>query len=339
LNAREKILAGVVGGIVGVFVLGFGVRAALIKPLKDIDKRIATSKATFAKINAEKLQSFSTEDRMKVAATKTFGDSVDQASATSGEILTKRILQSGLEENDFTRLPSPPRKLKGAQEIGWIVQGEGPLTNIVNLLFVLENSPYLHRVENLSVLNGEAPGRVKVRFRYLTLVLDPSPEVTRKALPDKFALESTERRSYDDIIARDIFRPYIKRPPPPPPKPGKTNPGSTAPTPAGPGPESFKVVSLSEWNGLPEIHVLDGTGQRTIRYRPGDQLAGGTVVCIDYRELPMQGSFALSESRVILKVGGEFWAIERGKTLADKYKMAADQLPRELTNVVKQTAQ
>jgi hypothetical protein len=331
VNQREKILMTAIGGLVGVFVIGFGLRAAILKPLKDKDKLIAAARDKHQKIQQEKLQFFSTEDRMKQVGLATFGDTVDQASATSGEILTKQILQCGLEESEFTRLPAPPRKLRGANEIGWIVTGEGPLTNIVNLLFVLENSPYLHRIENLTVTPGDAPGRTKARFRFLTLVLEPAPDVTRKALADKFALDSQERHVYDDLIARDIFRPYIKRPPQPAPPANKGTPGSET-SPTAPGPESFKIVSLSEWQGQPEIHVLDTAAMKTKRYVPGQELAGGTIACVDYRELPMTGSFALSESRVILKIGSEYWAIERGKTLADKYKMSADQLPQQIAN-------
>jgi hypothetical protein len=334
MNKREKILATLVGGIVAICVVGFGIRAALLQPLKKIDKSIQTYREKIDKIDKEKLQSIKADDRLQTTALKTFGETIDQASATSGEILTRRILESGLEESGFTRTPASPRKLKGAQEIGWIVQGEGPLTNIVNLLFQLENSPYVHRVENLSVTTGDSPGRVKTRFRFLTLVLDPSPDVKRKALPDKFALDSAERHAYDDLIARDILRPYIKRPAPPPAPP--TSPGSGGmPAPTPPGPEGFKVVSLSEWEGQPEIHVLDSAAQKTKRYKPGDQLAGGTIVCVDYREMPMPDSFAHSESRVILKVGSEFWAIERGKTLAEKHKLEPEQLPREVANLPK----
>jgi hypothetical protein len=334
MNQREKILVGAVGSLVAIFVIGFGVRAAILKPLNDIDKRIKASKEKVEKITNEKRQFFATEDRMKQVALRTFGDTTDQASATSGEILTKRILESGLEESEFTRTPASPRKLKGALEIGWLVQGEGPLTNIVNLLFLLENSPYLHRVENVSVTTGEMVGRVKVRFRFLTLVLDPNPDVQRKALPDKFALDSAERHAYDDLIARDILRPYIKRPAPPP-KPA-TAPGSNGGTPAptAPGPESYKIVSLSEWEGQPEVAVLEPMAQKTRRFKMGDQLAGGTIVCIDYREMPMPDSFALSESRVIVRIGNEFWAIERGKTLADKHKLEPEQLPREVAKLV-----
>jgi hypothetical protein len=236
---------------------------------------------------------------------------------------------------EFTRTPASPRKLKGANEIGWIIQGEGALSNIVNLLFLLENSPYVHRVENVSVTTGDAVGRVRARFRYLTLVMDPSPEVKRIALAQKYALESPERHIYDDLIARDILRPYIKRPAPPPqPRATPGNPGGT-PTPGSPGLESFKIVSLSEWNGEPEVHVLDSSAQKTRRFKTGDELAGGKIVCVDYREMPMPDSFALSESRVIVQIGSDFWAIERGKTLAEKHKLDPAQLPRDLANAVK----
>jgi hypothetical protein len=170
---------------------------------------------------------------------------------------------------------------------------------------------------------------VRVRFRYLTLVLNPAPAFDPVELAPKFTLESSERHVYDGLIARDVLRPYIKRPAPPPSSSNPGTPGTAPGTP--PGPETFKIVSLSEWQGQQEIHVLDLSTQRTFRYKTGDVLAGGKVVMVDYRPMPMPGrEIVQSESRVILRFGDEFWAIERGRTLADKRKLAPDQLPQEL---------
>jgi hypothetical protein len=83
------------------------------------------------------------------------------------------------------------------------------------------------------------------------------------------------------------------------------------------------------------VVVLDTTAQKTRRYKTGDELAGGKIVSVDYREMPMPDSFALSESRVIVQIGSEFFAIERGRTLADKRKLELDQLPRDIANLVK----
>jgi hypothetical protein len=58
-------------------------------------------------------------------------------------------------------------------------------------------------------------------------------------------------------------------------------------------------------------------------------------VCIDYRPLPLPGKAGLlSESRVILKEGNDFWAIERGGTFADKRKLEVSELPREVAQLV-----
>ncbi|MSU60843.1 MAG: hypothetical protein EXS31_00355 [Pedosphaera sp.] len=334
MNQREKILAAAVGGIVFIFIVGFGIRGVILKPVSEIDKRSAAIREKLDKIKAERRAYFDAEDRMKAHTLRTFADTVDQASARSGELLTKQILASGLQEAEFTRLPVGPRKLRGAQELGWSIQGDGPLADVTDLIFMLQTSPYLHRIENLSVSTGDAPGIVRVRFRYLTLVPEPAPEVQRKELASTLTLESAERHIFDGIVSRDILRPYIKRTPPPSPE--STSSSSSPSTKAGSaqGPEAFRIVSLSEWQGEPEIHVRDQAHQTTKRYKAGDQLAGGTVVCVDYRSMPMPGNEGLrSDSRVIVKIGSEFFAIERGKTLADKRKLTSEQLPTELAKV------
>ena len=329
MNRREKIIAGSIGGLVVLFLVIYGLRVLFLTPLRDIDKRIALIREKTAKIQAERRNYFAAEDRLKAITRTTFADNVDQASARSGEILTKQILSAGLEESDFTRLPVGPRKLKGASEIGWNVQGDGPLTNVVNLLFLLNHSPWLHRTENLTVSTGDSPGTVKVRFRYLTLVIEPAPDVERTNLVPALTLESPERHLLNSIVSRDLLRPYIKRTPAP------SQPGQPAPAPSKPGVppglEIFRVVSLSEWNGEPEIHIRDLAAQKTVRYRVGDELAGGTIAMVDYRSLPLPGNSLLqSHSRLILKIGNEFWAIERGRTLAEKRRMSDSEVPIQL---------
>jgi len=323
VNRREKILAIAVGSILVLLGSVFGVRAVLLKPLREIDKKTAALREKLEKVKAERRAYFAAEDLVKKVAERTFADQADQASAKCGELLSRQILSSGLREGDFTRLPASPRKLAGAMEVGWSIQGEGKLEHVIDLLFMAQESPYLHRIENLVLTPGESPGKVRVRFRFLTLVLEPAPAIDRVATLPQLSLDNPKRRLFDSIVARDILRPYIKR------QPGTPTPA--APTQALPGPESFRVVSLSEWMGQPEVHVRDLTNEKTARYKPGDTLAGGSIVMVDYRPLPMPGNEALkSFSRVILKIDSEYWAIERGRTLADKYKLTQESLPATL---------
>src|SRR3954470_16672378 len=136
MNSREKTLALAIGGLIGIFLVGFGIRTVIIKPLKDIDKRTAALREKLEKIKAERRAYFAAEDQVKGFTLLSFGDTVDQASAKSGEMLTRQIVQSGLQESDFTRLPVGPRKMRGASEIGWSVQGDGTLADVIDLLFI-----------------------------------------------------------------------------------------------------------------------------------------------------------------------------------------------------------
>ncbi len=329
MNRREKTLAGVIGGGLALLLLVLGVRSVFRAPLEALDKRIAAAREKIAKIQSERRAYFAAEDHLKDVALRAFADTVDEAGARSGEMLTRQILAAGLRETEFTRLPVGPRKMRGASEIGWNIKGDGPLTNVVSLLYLLDHSPWIHRTEDLVIAAGDVPGVVRVRFRYLTLVLDPTPEVQRTNLVSIASLDDPNRHLLNSIVSRDLFRPYIRRPPPTP------QPGQPAAPPSRPGmppgPENFRVVSLSEWEGQPEVHIRDLTAQKTMRFRPGDELSGGVIVLVDYRPMPRPGNSLLqSFSRLILKIEGEYWAVERGHTLAEKRKLTPAELPPQL---------
>jgi hypothetical protein len=197
------------------------------------------------------------------------------------------------------------------------------MKNVVDLLFLLEEDSHLHRVESLNVRPQE-DGAVSVQFRYMSLVIKkPLIAVERDGL-EVPVIDGDARAIHDAIAERDIFRPYVKKDAPPPP-PLQRKPAAP---PAGPGPETFRVVSLSQWDGRPEVLILDITSNKTKKYHVGDRLAGGVLVEVDYRPLPAPRKPGLkSLSRVIIGFDGTFWAIENGDSLADKYLLGSDRLP------------
>lgn len=97
MNQREKLLTGLVGGIAFLFVV-FGFRWVFLSPLKEVDKKIALVRERLGKIQAERRNYFAAEDRLKQITRTSFADTVDQASARSGEMLTRQITVAGLEE-------------------------------------------------------------------------------------------------------------------------------------------------------------------------------------------------------------------------------------------------
>ena len=333
MNQREKTLLLIVGGLVGLFVVAFGARSMFVQPIKDADRKVRGARQKLEGLRKQQREYFNNEDYVKGVTTRTFSHDLDEASARSGEILTKTILQAGLSETEFSRLPVGPIRYRGAREIGWSVRGDGPQARVFDLLFLLQNAPAAHRLESLTLSKADKFGVVRVSFRYMTLVVEPAPIVDPIDLNTNLSLAGTERKLYDPTITRDILRPYIKRPPAPAPALTKTTPGEPAP-PLPPGPETFKVVSLSHWAGQSEIHVRDLNQNKTLRYAPGDDLAGGKIILVDYRPMPMPDNPGLkSHSRVILKIGEAYWAIERGQTLAQKHQLKTDQLPSDLAKL------
>ncbi|MBG89057.1 MAG: hypothetical protein CMO80_19440 [Verrucomicrobiales bacterium] len=333
MNQREKTLLTIIGMMVGLFVVAFGARSMFVKPIKEADRKVRGARQKLEGLKKQQREYFSNEDYVKTFTTRTFSHDLDEASAKSGEVLTKTILQAGLSETEFSRLPVGPIRYRGAREIGWSVRGDGPQKDVFDLLFLLQNAPAAHRLESLTLSKADKFGLVRVSFRYMTLVVEPAPLVDPINLSTNLSLTSAERKLYDPTIVRDILRPYIKRPPAPPPAPSKSKPTEPPPL-APPGPETFKVVSLSQWAGTSEIHVRDLTQNKTLRYTPGDELAGGKIVLVDYRPMPMPGNPGLrSHSRVILKIGEAYWAIERGQTLAQKHQLKTDQLPSGLAKL------
>jgi hypothetical protein len=323
MKKREKILAGMILGLVGLFALAFGLRAFFQKPLQKIDKETALLRDKIGKIDQERRDYFQADDALKKITQRTFSTDLNQASARSGEILTREIAAAGLNDADFTRLPVGPRKLRGASEIGWSIQGKGDLNRIINLMFLLQTSPHLHRIEGVTLGASEKMGEIKARFLYLTLVIEPAPEVDPLEVKRKLTLESPERFAYNTIIDRDILRPYIKA--------GQKNPGTSPDGTRPPGPESLRVVSLSDWQGHPEVHIRDLANEKTLRFAPGDKINETTeVAAIDYAPKPStRNPLLTADSRVILKVGDEYWSVERGQTLADKHKCEAPKSRKE----------
>lgn len=330
--------------VLGVLAVGGGswmVKGFFVGPLTALDKLKKDLVEKEDKLLKEQRLGFAAEDELNKLALRTFSDDTGLASAALGKMMTQRLADTGLADSRFTRTPVGPNRVRGAHQVGWSVQGDGPLKSVLDLMYLLERDPHVHRIENFSMAPGDRKGEVSVTFRFMTLVLDPAPIVTRKELKLTATTDSEERKLYEGIVKRDLLRPYVKRPPTPPMPPmppATTTQPAVAEAPKGPGPENFRVVSLSEWNGVPEVHVRDVAGGRTTRHAVGQMMGegvgGGMVVRVDYRRMEVPGKGGLvSSSRVILKIGADFWAVESGQSLAEKRKMSLEELPAELKSI------
>lgn len=334
MNRRARMLAFMALGGAALWVLALGVKAFVFAPLPSVDEQIVQLQGKLDAARKERSLFLADEAHLRALVPRTFGTTPDTAAAEVGSTLTGHILRVGLHESDFTRIPIGERRLPGAVEIGWTVQGEGALNRIVDLLYLLDADPRLHRIDGLVLSAGSKGDRVRARFRFMTLLLSPEPPPGDYEPLSPATLDGERRGLYAGIVRRDLLRPYVPRSESPAPR------RSSEPTPAPPQPldadpylnlDALRVVSLSSWGNGPEVHVRDTGADRAQVFRLGDEVGGAEVVAVDYRPLPMpERGGVLSYSRVILRNNDALFAVECGQTLGQKRALTTEDLPPSL---------
>ncbi|HUU10640.1 MAG TPA: hypothetical protein VM431_08895 [Phycisphaerae bacterium] len=334
MNNRGKILAGAVG-LFGVGLIAYlSVDHLFLIPAA---QRFNQARDLVEKIDlarAERDMEASYRTRLKTLAGATFGTDELKVSEKIRSRIAAVLTQSGLTAERLTLKPLVGARVPGIyREVGWMVAVHGSLSRIVDFLYLMTKEPHLHRLGNLVITPTRGTTDVELQVKYVTLVLhSPKGEdlvtATVAEGPDAAVLEGPERRQVQLIASRDIFRPYIaaSRPEPTAPTPTPTAPSSPqAPqVPVG----RYRLVGLPTWGGRPDVLIRDSASGNIASYKTGDELGGGTIVTVDYRSMPTPSKpEILSGSRVVLRVGSEYYAVELGRSLEEKYPLRPDQVP------------
>jgi hypothetical protein len=97
----------------------------------------------------------------------------------------------------------------------------------------------------------------------------------------------------------------------------------------------FKVVGLPSWHQTQQVIITDKSNGQVYYFKPGDEIIGGRIAMVDYRPLSRRDQPLInSSSRVIIAIGGEFYGVELGQTLAERVKVEATDLPVALVSSV-----
>jgi hypothetical protein len=346
VNRNEKILAAAAGAVLLVVIGYLFVARAVLGPA-DAQTRIAADlELQIQKVQGENAQDPYLRKRLAEFAGRTFDTDENRASEAVRTHLVTLIQRSGLGSSELSLKPFNGTPEPGVyREIGWFMRARGKLDRVVNLLYLISEDAYIHRIESLIVSPVARSLDVDVQARYSTLVLLRPAAIAAEAMEtnkvtgalEKVQLDGPSRQRYDVIAERDLFRPYVKRRE----RPVTGTPGEVASgrpseqpsqlPPSAPEWARLRVVGLPSWGDREDIFLSDGVTSRVYRYNPGDELAGGTIVMVDYRLMPMPGKpDVLSGSRVILRIGPDVWVVELGQTLAEKRVMRHNELPPEL---------
>jgi len=342
MNKREKILAIVTGSIISVIILYTLINAALLSPAGALKDDLQNVNKKISELAAHKKRMDRNKALLKSLAAKTFGRNDDEIRAETFGYLMAALDRSGLTSEGKGVTKGATKSSSDLREVAWRVVKSGKMEHILNLLYMLESDPVLHRIENLSIAPKEKDGPFKVEFDYvaLSLATKKGPQFpTTRPSDVKLAvnMKSDLRKVYDIIPERDIFRRYIKRVDPPKPTPVAVRPRpaprpTPTPTPSAPKPK-YRICGLPTFKGKPEIWVvneIDASGA-IYKYEEGEKLMGWDIVMVDYRPMPDPNKpELLSPARVIVRIDSDYWAIEGNQYVTDKRIIEGPDLPPEL---------
>ncbi len=336
MKSTERTLTIAVGSVAALLIGYIVLDNVLLSPAAQLDAAARDGREQIRKLKAYNAQEATYRDQLKKLSDSSFGTDLVQAGELVRDRLMTILAASGLASEDHALHPTGETGgRKPYREIGRSISARGALKHVVNFLYLVSADKYIHRLENLTMKPELKKGEVSLQVRYTTLAIDkaesPMPTTAPTDAPVA-TLDTKLRRAYAVITERDVFRPYVKRRPPPPrrivtPRPPRTVSRPKPPPP----PDSFSVVGLPRWPAGEEIYLRNNRSGKTRVYHVGDSLLEGEIVMIDYRLLPKPDKpELLSSSRLIVKIGQDYWAVDLGQTLKKKRRLEGEVLPPQL---------
>jgi hypothetical protein len=343
---RGRVVTIAVGLAVAAGAVYALVDGLLLAPARQIERTTRGYREQVAKLKSADRELLHHRRYLRDIAEKGFGDDRDEVSLRMHSRLETLLIRSGLTKDSIRQLGASSRR--GYVALSSQVSARGPLERVVDFLYLLRAQPYVQRVDGLNVKWIEGSPDVSVSLKYSTIIVR---DERRRALESGFdedanavppgVLESPQRERFAVVSRRNVFLPYLQRPTDPPPvarrdpDPPPRQPENDPP-PARPRVDPLtrlRVSDLSKWGDKQDIRVENRvTGEQRV-YHPGDRLAGGVIALVDVREMPLQDDPLLtSPSRVVLRIAGDYWAVELGQTLAQKRRLRSGQLPPGLTD-------
>jgi hypothetical protein len=328
VNRREKIIVVTLSIGLGVFLLYLGINSLLIRPLSDISQQRQQRDTELRELNRRNARRDSAQKQLAEMTSRTLGHNETEVAEQVRARLANLLVASGLTQERWRLSPLAAAPLSATgkdKRTGWSVNARGKLEQVLKFLGAVDAEPYLHRMENLKLT--PARGEVTLDVNVLTLVLERAEKSQAATMPaGSPPTAPIDPHTVALIAVRDVFRPYIpKTPVVAAPTPAYTA-GAGAPPPVYESPElRLRVVGLANWPE-PEVVLSDLGNIKTVKI--GQPLLNGELVAIDYRLMPYPDmKDILSEGRLIVRIGQEFWAVERGRTLGQKHKLRTSDLP------------
>jgi hypothetical protein len=221
MTKRETILAAVGGSILVAIAGSLAFRQFVYLPALAYREEADKKRADIAKAELEAAKEAGYKARFKEIAGETLGTDENAVSEQLRTRIAEVLNASGMSATNLSLKPLVGSRVPGVyKEIGWLVRARGKETDVVRFLYLMNHEAHLHRVDNVSLTPVPNTGEVEILVKFATLVLEAPtgeklPDLNKVAeSPAADVLKKAELVPYDTtIVARDLFRPYIKAKP------------------------------------------------------------------------------------------------------------------------------
>lgn len=207
MSDREKLLAGLVGGLLVLF-LCFGVLRSVQSGLKTRQAKIDSMNR---KIKEERdKNAFALEDAMQVRQFKlrSLPADSDQAHLEFSHWLEKQVEDVGLEE-DIVQFVDFTQRKEDYEELSYTVSGAGDVRQVTELLYRIQSADTLHSIKRLTVRKqGDDANKLKLNMTVAALSMEDldEPKVSIGTQADAKLAKSLEEYK-EAIVIRNVFAP------------------------------------------------------------------------------------------------------------------------------------
>jgi len=330
MTGREKILAGVVGGVVALAGGSTLVRLAVIEPLRSLNKSLETAAEKKANLEDFVEQHRHVAEEWEAYTARTFSENVEKVKVSFFSEVARLLELHDLTEGHRITQGIPRRQKSGLVEVSLRVHAEGSLESVVGFVRDLRQKPYLARLSNVSLraekgsstrttrgrsTRSDEPTTLAVSMTATTLVL-PKLKGTKHQPPDPNQPAPTYLaygpEAYDEIASVNFFQKYkpLRRHTGPTTKPGP-GPGPPPPPPPPPRP-NMKLVHVDSMYGDPIVSVLDEDHREEplAEFRLNDKIDDGTLVLVHWRgivvRVPKRGGADEETEDYFYPIGSSF---------------------------------
>lgn len=211
MSDREKLLAVVVGSLLAFFMV-FGVFRSVQSGMRTRNNKIFNLQKKIQQEEEIKLQALADANLVREFKIRSLDVDPEKAHLDFSHWLEKQVEEIGLYPK-MVRYNGVRQSTDDYKELTYLVTGEGNIKQITDLLYRIQATDTLHRVERFSLRQGNKASQLKLEMNVAALSMGDvdAPKVDVGVI-SKSKLGKSLEEYHEAIVVRNVFAPANNAP-------------------------------------------------------------------------------------------------------------------------------